>query len=151
MAGNEVVFESVFHDAPREKFEERELKLSSQINYNRKKYIISSRKPKSDLNSPKINKKLLNKLLSCDIISCDTVIRTRRSGDFFKPVSRNCTKTLKKLFTEMKIPSEKRNMLLLIAKGSEILWIEGIGTSQTAIPKKDEDYFEIIVEGNDSE
>lgn len=63
------------------------------------------------------------------------VIRTRKEGDTFTLPYRKVTKTLKKLFNEMKIPAESRNNLLLVAKGSTVLWIEGIGVSAQGICK----------------
>lgn len=79
-----------------------------------------------------VNKNLLKNCISCDIITCDTTIRTKKEGDVFSPFGRGVTKTLKKLFNELKIPSEKRSSLLLVANGSEVLWIEGIGVSEKA-------------------
>ena len=73
-------------------------------------------------------------MLDCDILSCDTVLRQRQSGDHFRPYGRNCTKSVKKLFTELKIPGQKRDELLLLARGSEVLWIEGIGSAENAVP-----------------
>lgn len=60
----------------------------------------------------------------------ELVFRTRRPGDKFAPLGRSVTKTLKKLFNEIKISIKSRDELLLIAKGNEVLWIEGIGACQ---------------------
>ena len=104
------------------------------------KYIEISRKMFSE---PKINKKLLIDCISCGIISDDTKIRYRKSGDVFSPYGRGCTKTVKKLFKELKIPLEERSKRLLIANGSKVLWIEGIGASQDAAPVNEECFYEI--------
>lgn len=77
-----------------------------------------------------INKKLLNNCIDCDIITQDTMVRTRKEGDSFTLADRDVTKSLKKLFNEMKIPAEKRSSLLLVANGSTVLWLEGVGTSK---------------------
>lgn len=112
------------------------------------KYVIISEKKRLNLEDKrKINKKLLINAISCGIISCDTIIRTRQSGDTFSPYGRNCTKTVKKLFTEMKIPISERDTRLLIANGSKVLWIEGIGTSQDAAVKNDGEAFYEITTG----
>lgn len=108
---------------------ERRFVLGDDFCFNGKIYSVSE---KFSVTLDKVNKKLLNQLISCDIISRDVVLRNRRGGDFFKPFGRNCTKSLKKLFTEMKIPQEERASKLLLADGSNILWIEGIGISQDA-------------------
>ena len=80
----------------------------------------------------KLNKNLKNNCISCDIISENTVLRTRKPGDVFTDPRRNLSKTLKKLFNEMKIPAERRDSVRVVANGSEILWIEGIGLSKRA-------------------
>lgn len=77
-----------------------------------------------------INKKLLSDFINCDIITEDTVIRTRREGDTFTFSDRKVTKSVKKLFNEMKIPVELRDKLLLVANDSTVLWIQGIGSSE---------------------
>ena len=48
------------------------------------------------------------------------------------PLGKNGTKTVKKLFNEYKIPREQRGKILLLARGSEVLWIDGYGVSQHA-------------------
>ena len=87
-------------------------------------------------------------MLKCDILSFDTVLRQRQSGDVFRPYGRNCTKSVKKLFTELKIPEQKRDKILLLARGHEVLWIEGIGTAENAVPDSDE-YIAAEVREND--
>lgn len=80
-------------------------------------------------NRKKIEKNLFDNSLDYDTIPLLNVFRTRRPGDFFSPLRRNVTKTLKKLFTEMKLSPEKRDELILLASESDVLWIEGIGVS----------------------
>lgn len=58
------------------------------------------------------------------------LIRTRKSGDSFTFINRGVTKSLKKLFIEEKIPREKRDSLILVADGAEVLWLEGFGFSK---------------------
>ncbi len=100
----------------------------------------------------KINKKLLINCLSCGIISCDTKIRTRQSGDIFSPYGRNCTKSVKKLFIEKKIPQSERDKILLIANGNNVLWIEGIGVSrQAAVSDEDECFYQIRTEREEND
>lgn len=55
--------------------------------------------------------------------------RFRNGGDKFAVPRRNVTKTVKKLFNEYKIPAQKRENTLLLACGSDVIWIEGIGVS----------------------
>ena len=130
-------------------FQETVLKLDNKIKFNEKIYVFSPKKFFSSENTNKINKKLLNTRLSCDIISCDTIVRHRKSGDIFKPVGRNCTKTVKKLFTELKVPAALRDELLVIANGNNVYWIETIGVSQDAAVKdENSEYFTVdVIEG----
>jgi len=79
-----------------------------------------------------VNKKFLQNCIPCDIITDDTVIRTRRASDTFTDPRRRVTKSLKKLFNELKIPREKRDGILIIARGSTALWIEDIGAAAQA-------------------
>ena len=80
----------------------------------------------------KINKKFFNNCIPCDIITRDTAARGRRAGDTFTDARRGLTKTVKKLLNELKIPREERGRLTLIANGSTVLWLEGVGTSAAA-------------------
>ena len=61
----------------------------------------------------------------------NAVFRTRKSKDTFECADRNINKSLRKLMNELKIPSEKRDALLLLADGNEVLWCEEIGVSKT--------------------
>ena len=85
--------------------------------------------PPLGLSSDKINNLLLLHGIPCAIMTNDTVIRRRRAGDTFTDPRRGVTKTLKKLFIELKIPRELRDTIPIVAEGSTVLWIEGIGTS----------------------
>ncbi len=85
----------------------------------------------------KINNLFLNNLIPCDIITDDTVVRLRREGDSFSDSRRGVTKTLKKLFNELKIPREKRDSVLIAADGSRVLWIEGVGSAQSVDLSRD--------------
>ena len=69
--------------------------------------------------------------LNYDKISKDAVFRTRRTGDRFCQAGRGATKTVKKLFNELKIPqSERDHVLMLVANGNEVLWIDGVGIAE---------------------
>lgn len=61
--------------------------------------------------------------------------RTRRPGDTFSLANRNCTKSLKKLFNEMKIPVHiRKDLKILFDKvNKEIVWIESVGVSSSYV------------------
>lgn len=106
--------------------------INNVVKYNKKINTVTV--TKEDLNKKaNINKLFLKSLISYDIINADTVIRTRKEGDIFSLPKRNITKTVKKLFNESKIPSEKRDEILLLANGNQVLWIEGFGASSKAL------------------
>lgn len=90
----------------------------------------------------KIHNLFLKDAVPCGIITSDTVMRARLPGDTFTDSRRGVTKTLKKLMNELKIPREKRNSLRVVAEGSVVLWLEGVGTSAhaKADPTLDGDY-----------
>lgn len=124
----------------------RLLNLNTAYRFGGKTIIISPlKKGENYHNGCIVNKKLVNQRISCDIISDGAVLRNRQSGDTFKPIGRGCTKTLKKLFTELKIPQEKRSTLLVAAVGSNVCWIEGIGVSQDCLAGGNSDFFVIEV------
>ena len=101
------------------KFSEKELKLDMSFCYNGNKYSVK------EINSEGALKK--------SVLEKDAVFRTRRAGDSFTLPRRKVTKSLKKLFNELKIPEEKRDSVMLLASGSEVLWIEGVGASESAL------------------
>lgn len=77
-----------------------------------------------------VNKFLVNNSVDYDIIHFETMFRTRAKKDVFKQRGRGVTKTLKKLFTEAKIPQENRDKILLLAYQNEVVWLQGVGVSE---------------------
>ncbi len=59
------------------------------------------------------------------------VLRTRKAGDFIRPLGMSGTKKLKNYFIDRKIPSEERDHIPLVACGSEIIWIVGETISES--------------------
>ncbi|MCQ2462516.1 MAG: tRNA lysidine(34) synthetase TilS, partial [Clostridia bacterium] len=58
------------------------------------------------------------------------VLRSRKAGDRLTDAHRGNTKTLKKLFTEKKIPSEKRDSYAVLCDGEEVVFAEGFCTDK---------------------
>ena len=102
---------------------------------NNKKISLSSINQDTFHNRKKFDKFLFHNSIDCDTIPLSAVFRTRKQGDIFQPPKRNLTKSVKKLFIEMKIPREERDGILMLADGSQILWIEGIGVSEKSSVK----------------
>ena len=61
-------------------------------------------------------------------------LSSRHPGDCFTDKKRGVTKSLKKLFNEMKIPAEKRNTVAVLHNGESVVWIEDIGVNAIYIP-----------------
>ena len=78
----------------------------------------------------KIHNLFLKNTLDCDKIIGKSVLRKRISGDSIKLRGRGCTKTLKKLFCEMKIPVYMRDSIPVLADEAGVIWVYGIGVAQ---------------------
>ena len=130
--GDTLVFEK--NDSEKPYFEPVNPIIGKEYDFCGKKYVFNEKKSENEFTDNKINKKLLYLRLKCDILTCDTVLRQRKSGDLVKQYGRKCSKTVKKLFIEKKIPEQNRDKLLLLARGNEVLWIEGIGSAENAVP-----------------
>lgn len=77
-----------------------------------------------------INKKnTLNNLIDCDKIKGNIFFRSRQEGDSFKS-ARGYTKSLKKLFNELKLPAEIRQGYPILADEEGIVWILGVGADR---------------------
>ena len=61
----------------------------------------------------------------CDKIGNNLFIRTRRPGDYIVVNRQGGKKKLKEYLIEEKIPAAQRDHVLLLAQGSEILWVIG--------------------------
>lgn len=79
--------------------------------------VLISKTPQS------ISKNVYTIAFDYDKINGDLVLRTRKSGDKIYLQGLNGTKTLKKLFIDLKIPRNTRDTLPLLATGSDVLWL----------------------------
>lgn len=84
----------------------------------------------------KVNNLLLKNLIDCDKIVGDLEIRTRKTGDSIRLKNRNCTKTLKKLYTEYGVDLKLRDIWPVISDGEGVIWIYKIGVSERAAVTK---------------
>lgn len=85
----------------------------------------------------KFHNLLFHNALDYDTIGYNSIIRGRRPGDSFSPAGRGVTKSLKKLLNEEGISSSLRSRLLMLEHHGQILWIEGIGASESARVRPD--------------
>ncbi|MBR5012027.1 MAG: tRNA lysidine(34) synthetase TilS, partial [Clostridia bacterium] len=94
-----------------------------ESNFTKVKYEITYKKEK-------INNLLTNNCFDYDKISGSMVVRNRCEGDKIRLANRGVTKTLKKLFCELKIPEHLRGDLPVIADDKGVIWIYGVGISE---------------------
>ncbi len=71
-----------------------------------------------------------------DKIKNELFLSSRLEGDKFTFSKRGVTKSLKKLFNELKIPCGKRNEIAVLHDGENVVWIEDIGVNAMYIPDK---------------
>jgi len=72
--------------------------------------------------------------------------RSRRAGDRFVPLGLQGSKKLKDFFIEKKIPRRKRDQLLLILAGKEIIWIPELAlTEKCRIKSKNGKYLVLTI------
>ncbi|HJB47454.1 MAG TPA: tRNA lysidine(34) synthetase TilS [Candidatus Mediterraneibacter surreyensis] len=74
--------------------------------------------------------KSYTKWIDYDIIKCNLSVRTRRSGDYLTVDEKGSRQKLKSYFINEKVPRRERERLVLIADGSEIVWIPGVRMSK---------------------
>lgn len=77
-----------------------------------------------DFSMENIPQKSYTKWFDYDIIHSSLCVRTKRAGDRII-INKGQSKKLKSWFINEKIPAEKRDDILLIADGEQILWIIG--------------------------
>ncbi|MEE0929311.1 MAG: tRNA lysidine(34) synthetase TilS [Acutalibacteraceae bacterium] len=80
--------------------------------------------------SEKINNLFLKNAIDCDKIIGSLKLRSRLPSDEIKLRGRNCTKSLKKLLNELKIPLELRDVIPVAADDLGVIWIYGIDVAQ---------------------
>lgn len=97
-------------------------------------FTVDIQKQNNDLfqNKQKVHNLLLKNILDCDKIVGQLELRSRQSGDTIRLKNKNCTKTLKKLFCEYKIPLELRENLPVLADSEGVVWIYKIGVAERA-------------------
>ncbi len=130
------IAENVSSEDFAQEFSPVELKSEMSFEFSDKQYsvkeILLASKDESELNAASDGIDDYNNLLNPDILADGPVFRTRRQGDRFTYPQRRITKPLRKTMNEMKIPSEARDKILVLALDSTILWCESIGASLQA-------------------
>ena len=81
-----------------------------------------------------------DKIQAC---GCRPVIRTRRQGDYIRPLGMKGRKKLQDFFVDGKYPGEERDRMPLLCLGSEVIWVIGSRISENY--KVEDDTERIIV------
>lgn len=111
-----------------------------------KKIVLTLIQCEQSIQFENFSNKDLKNCLDCDKISGVVLIRQRKDGDKIALNGRGCTKSLKKLFNEKKIPTEIRTQIPVISSGDKVIWVGGFGSDKTAsIDKETKNYIKISV------
>ena len=82
----------------------------------------------------KINKSFSSFLFKTLDICGRMTVRSRREGDRIRLYGRDCTKTLKKLFIERRIPVSMRPLIPVVSDDEGVLAVYGLGSGDRAVP-----------------
>ena len=94
------------------------------------KLVISTISDENLKNLKNIHNPCFKNAVDCDKINGNALVRARKQGDKMRPVGRNVTKTLKKLFNEQKIPVAQRAFVPVAADDECVIWAGGIGVCE---------------------
>lgn len=101
--------------------EEKELSFL----FDGKKVNVRIKREEKAKKNIKIEEKIYTKWLNYDRIKSNLLLRTRKPGDYLVINSSGGRKKLKDYFIDEKIPQHKRDKVLLLADGSQIVWVVG--------------------------
>ena len=82
----------------------------------------------------KVYKNLLYFAVDYDTIMDNAQLRARGPGDSIRLSGRSGQKTLKKLFQQAHLSRKERELRLVLAQGTRVVWVEGFGTDQASVP-----------------
>ena len=85
-------------------------------------------------NGKNIHRNFATDLIDCDKITGELTVRPREAGDRISLARRGVSKTLKKLFNEVKIPVCRRELIAVAADDAGVVWVEGIGADRRVAP-----------------
>ena len=118
--------------------------LSNKIKDTKPSYFVEQKEiiVKNSLN---VNNLFLKNAVDCDKINGKLTVRTREVSDKIRLSGRNCTKSLKKLMNELKIPEEHRDSIPVAADNNGVVWVCGVGVdARVAVDKNTKKAIEFI-------
>ena len=63
-------------------------------------------------------------------LGSELLVRSWRAGDRMRPAGLGGTKTLQDLFTDRKVPRERRSLMPVVEAGGEIAWVPGLAVGE---------------------
>ncbi|MBE6878826.1 MAG: tRNA lysidine(34) synthetase TilS [Ruminococcaceae bacterium] len=111
--------------------EKTEIYYSKEISFLSKTFVLEKISREELEKNEKIDKNYLNNCIDCDTINRKLFLRTRKTGDVITLRKRNITKTVKKLFTEDKIPLKTRDSMAILSDDDDnVIWLEDYGVNK---------------------
>lgn len=95
---------------------------------------ITAEKYEKKVKSAIVHKKDLKWVADYAKIQTGTILRTRRPGDTFAEAGRGVSKSLKKLYNELSVPPEERELWPLLAAEDRVLWLWSRGFADGLAP-----------------
>jgi tRNA(Ile)-lysidine synthase len=68
--------------------------------------------------------------LAAGALSSTLEVRPWRSGDRMRPLGLGGSRSLQDLFTDRKVPRERRSQLPVVVSDGEIAWVPGVATGE---------------------
>ena len=99
---------------------------------------------KDFLNKCELSSKGFDFFCDCDKIVGSVRVRGRAQGDRISPAGRGCTKTLKKLYNELKIPVESRDSIPVILDDSGVIGVYGCCVDERVKADRDTQKYLIV-------
>lgn len=96
--------------------------FSKDMTFTLEKYVGDK-----DIKFPKENAPLA--YINLNNVEFDLTLRTRRDGDFITPFGMTGSMKLKKYLNSKGISQHDKDELILLCKGTEVLWVAGVGMS----------------------
>ncbi len=84
------------------------------------------------INIQNFNKELLDNVLNYDKIKGQLFLTSIMQGDKIRLRGRGVTKQLRRIFSEMNVPPEKRRSIPVLRDEEGLLWVRGIGVAERA-------------------
>jgi tRNA(Ile)-lysidine synthase len=69
-------------------------------------------------------------VLDADALATPLEVRPWRAGDRMRPLGLDGTRRLQDLFTDRKVPRERRRALPVVLSAGEIAWVPGVATGE---------------------